>query len=107
MDLGDAVQRALSELRQFDGEVLAAKDAAVEQAFPGSTVELRSGMAFQVDVIPATGTDYFTTNIEDGIVLADDALRDELARLYPDLWSRVERRRAFMSAIITARGYAG
>ena len=32
----------------------------------GSTTELRSGMAFQVDVIPATGTPYFTTNIEDG-----------------------------------------
>ena len=38
---------------------------------PGSTIELRSGMAFQVDIIPATGTPYFTTNIEDGIALAD------------------------------------
>ncbi len=66
--------------------------------YPGSTVELRSGMAFQVDVIPATGTDYFTTNIEDGIVLADAALRDQLARRFGDLWSRVERRRDFMSA---------
>ena len=37
----------------------------------GSSTELRSGMAFQVDIIPATGTDYFTTNIEDGIALAD------------------------------------
>ena len=46
---------------------------------PGSPIELRSGMAFQVDVIPATGTDYFTTNIEDGIALADEALRSELA----------------------------
>jgi hypothetical protein len=63
----------------------------------GSTVELRSGMALQVDVIPATGTDYFTTNIEDGIVLADTALRDALGRQYPELWSRVERRRAFMA----------
>ena len=66
--------------------------------YRGSTVELRSGMALQADVIPATGTEYFTTNIEDGIVLADDALRGELVRRYPDLWSRVERRRAFMSA---------
>ena len=40
---------------------------------PGSTIELRSGMAFQVDIIPATGTDYFTTNIEDGLALADEA----------------------------------
>ena len=34
--------------------------------FPGSTIELRSGMALQCDIIPATGTPYFTTNIEDG-----------------------------------------
>ena len=64
---------------------------STRRSAPGSTIELRSGMALQVDVIPATGTEYFTTNIEDGIALADDALRDELARRYPDLWSRVER----------------
>jgi Creatinase/Prolidase N-terminal domain len=63
-----------------------------------STIELRSGMALQVDVIPATGTEYFTTNIEDGIVLADGGLRDQLSQRYPDLWSRVQRRRDFMSA---------
>jgi len=63
----------------------------------GSTIELRSGMAFQVDVIPATGTEYFTTNIEDGIALADAPLRDELARRFPDAWARVQRRRQFMA----------
>jgi hypothetical protein len=61
-----------------------------------SPIELRSGMAFQVDVIPATGTAYFTTNIEDGIALADGALRLELATRYPDAWARIEARRAFM-----------
>ena len=40
-----------------------------------SRVELRSGMALQVDVIPGTGTDYFTTNIEDGMALADASAR--------------------------------
>jgi Xaa-Pro aminopeptidase len=64
--------------------------------FAGSTVELRSGMAFQVDVIPATGTDYFTTNIEDGIVLADATLRAELAGAHPDAWARIQARRRFM-----------
>jgi hypothetical protein len=64
---------------------------------PGSTIELRSGMAFQVDVIPATGTDYFTTNIEDGIALADASLRAELAAAYPDAWERIQARRRFMS----------
>jgi Xaa-Pro aminopeptidase len=64
---------------------------------PGSTIELRSGMAFQVDVIPATGTEYFTTNIEDGLALADETLRSEFATRYPDAWSRIRARRAFMA----------
>jgi Xaa-Pro aminopeptidase len=63
---------------------------------PGSSVELRSGMALQVDIIPATGTDYFTTNIEDGIALADDALREKFAAGYPDAWTRIQSRRRFM-----------
>ena len=63
---------------------------------PGSDIQLASGMALQVDIIPATGTDYFTTNIEDGIALADDDLRAELSARYPDAWRRIEARRAFM-----------
>ena len=72
-------------------------DEWIESPFyAGSTVELRSGMAFQVDVIPATGTDYFTTNIEDGIALADTTLRAELASSYPEAWARIQARRRFM-----------
>ena len=64
---------------------------------PGSTIPLASGMALQVDIIPATGTDYFTTNIEDGIALANAPLREAFAAGYPDAWARIESRRAFMS----------
>jgi Xaa-Pro aminopeptidase len=63
----------------------------------GSRTELRSGMYLQVDVIPATGTPYFTTNIEDGVALADATLRAELAARYPEMWDRIQRRRAFMA----------
>lgn len=63
---------------------------------PGSRIELRSGMVMQVDIIPATGSPYFTTNIEDGIALADASLRATLAATRPDMWERVQRRRAFM-----------
>lgn len=54
-------------------------------------------MAMQVDVIPATGTDYFTTNIEDGIAFADESLRADLAERYPAAWRRIQLRRQFMS----------
>jgi Xaa-Pro aminopeptidase len=63
----------------------------------GSTIELRSGMAFQVDIKPATGTEYFTTNIEDGIALADEPLREAFAARYPAAWSRIQARRRFMN----------
>ena len=65
--------------------------------FPGSRVELRSGMALQCDIIPATGTPYFTTNIEDGLALADETLRAELAAGYPEAWERIRARRRFMA----------
>lgn len=64
--------------------------------FKGSGIPLRSGMAIQADVIPATGTPYFTTNIEDGIAIADEALRDEIAHKYPEAWKRIMARRRFM-----------
>ena len=67
---------------------------------PGSKVELRSGMALQVDVIPATGTDYFTTNIEDGVALADTSLRRAFATEYPAAWQRIEKRRRFMTDLL-------
>jgi hypothetical protein len=62
----------------------------------GSAFPLASGMMLQADVIPSTGTDYYTTNIEDGVVLADETLRDSLARDYPDTMARMQARRAFM-----------
>ena len=65
--------------------------------FPNSRVELRSGMTLQCDIIPATGTPYFTTNIEDGVALADESLRGEFAAAYPEAWGRIQMRRRFMA----------
>jgi hypothetical protein len=68
--------------------------------YAGSTEVLQSGMAFQVDVIPATGTAYYTSNIEDGIALADAELRAAFAHLYPEAWGRIQARRAFMQDVL-------
>lgn len=66
----------------------------------GSSIKLKSGMAMQVDIIPATGSDYHTINIEDGIALADEALRNELAQKFPETWQRIQARRKFMKEVI-------
>ena len=62
----------------------------------GSRGKLVSGMALQCDIIPATGTEYFTSNIEDGVALLDAAGRADFHARYPEAWNRIERRRAFM-----------
>lgn len=71
--------------------------------FKNSEIRLKSGMALQVDVIPATGTPYFTTNIEDGIALADENLRAEFERKYPEAWGRIQSRRRFMQDVLGIR----
>ena len=68
--------------------------------YAGSEVRLRSGMALQVDVIPASHSPYHTTNIEDGIALADFDLRQAFWRKYPAAWDRIQRRRNFMRSTL-------
>ncbi len=71
--------------------------------YKDSTVLFKSGMAIQVDVIPATGTPYFTTNIEDGIALADEELRIAFAQRYPEAWTRIQARRDYMQNVLGIR----
>ncbi|WJL96756.1 aminopeptidase P family N-terminal domain-containing protein [Microbacterium sp. ET2] len=64
----------------------------------GSDVQFQSGNAIQLDIIPmvASGA-HHTSQIEDGIVLADEQLRAELAEKYPGAWDRIQARRAMLS----------
>jgi len=62
----------------------------------GSSIPLRSGMALQMDIIPVSQGPLCTINAEDGIVLADEALRQQIASRYPDCWGRIGARQRFM-----------
>jgi len=64
--------------------------------YKGSKDTLRSGMALQADMIPKMSSDKFGNNLEDTVVLADKALRDNLRTQYPETCKRIERRRKFM-----------
>jgi hypothetical protein len=64
---------------------------------PGSAVPLRSGMALQADLIPLSRGPYCYSNAEDGLVLADQALRAQIASEFPLCWARMQSRRRFMT----------
>lgn len=63
--------------------------------YPQSEICLKSGMMLQMDIIPGI-PGYGGAGAEDGIVLADQELREELKQQYPDTWKRFERRRSYM-----------
>lgn len=67
--------------------------------YPGSTVPIRSGMVMQADVIPSSPV-YYSTRMEDGYALADEALRQELAASYPACYARCQQRRDFMRNVL-------
>lgn len=67
--------------------------------YPDSEIQVASGMAIQVDVIPQSAT-YFSTRMEDGIVIADADLRAQLRDLFPDCYERCQKRRSFMTKVL-------
>lgn len=67
--------------------------------FLGSDVRIHSGMAIQVDVIPSSPT-YFSTRMEDGVVIADEDLRHRLRKGFPECFARCEERRDFMINVL-------
>jgi hypothetical protein len=67
--------------------------------YPGSDVPLRSGMVIQVDVIPSSDV-YGSTRMEDGVVLADQTLQEELEKQFPACLQRCRQRRAFMRDVL-------
>jgi hypothetical protein len=62
----------------------------------GSDIPLASGMALQCDIIPTPMPAGAALNCEDSIVLADEALRGEIASRHPELWGRINRNRDLM-----------
>jgi hypothetical protein len=63
---------------------------------PGSMERIASGMPFQVDIIPTPMPAGWTLNCEDGVALADAALRAELRSRHPAVAARIEARRNYM-----------
>ncbi|HEY3282722.1 MAG TPA: hypothetical protein VGN26_10645 [Armatimonadota bacterium] len=68
--------------------------------YDGSSITLKSGMALQVDIIPVSKGPYWLANTEDGVVLADETLRSEIRRRFPEMWQRFQARRSFMQRVL-------
>jgi hypothetical protein len=104
---GDALHRLVHEALPFGefgiflnaGHLIHYDEWLSSPVYAGSTIPVRSGMVFQSDVIPSS-KQYFSARLEDGYAIADAALREDLARRFPDCMARCQARRRFLREVL-------
>jgi Xaa-Pro aminopeptidase len=77
------------------GHLSADEEWMSSPVYPQSTERIESGMLFQIDIIPSV-PGYGGVSCESGIFMADESLRKEIQETYPDIWARVQNRRAYI-----------
>lgn len=82
------------------GHMIAADEWVSTPFMSGSNVKLQSGNYIQFDLIISPKDPYFGADFEDGIVIADQALRDEIKELSPKAWQRFQRRREYIDKVL-------
>lgn len=104
---GGAVWSAMQAALPFDtfalflnpGHLIGLDEWMSSPISEGSDTPLASGMALQMDVIPSHPV-YASTRMEDGYVIADEALRADLAARFPAVAARCAARADFMRGVI-------
>jgi len=66
----------------------------------GSARTLPDGAYLQVDIIASNPDPVRTAICEDPVIVAGDALRDALKKEYPEVWARVQERRAAIRDVL-------
>ncbi|MGG5314562.1 M24 family metallopeptidase [Enterococcus sp. AZ072] len=77
------------------GHLVADEEWMSSPVYPESNEVLKSGMIFQIDIIPSIAG-YQGTSAEECVALADEALQTEIKTQYPELWARIQTRRNYL-----------
>ncbi|MGM0214167.1 M24 family metallopeptidase [Enterococcus sp. AZ109] len=77
------------------GHLVADEEWMSSPVYPDSQETLKSGMIFEIDIIPSI-PGYQGTSAEECVALADAQLQKEIKEQYPELWARIESRRQYI-----------
>jgi len=77
------------------GHLVAEEEWLCSPVYEGSKEILKSGMLLQIDIIPSV-KGYGGVSAESTVVLADDKLKEELQKQYPEVYERMCKRRDYI-----------
>ncbi len=77
------------------GHLTAEEEWLCSPVYEGSKEILKSGMIFQIDIIPSV-KGYGGTSAESTILLADEKMKKELEEQYPEVYARMRKRRDYI-----------
>ena len=77
------------------GHLCADEEWLSSPVYPESEEVLKSGMLFQIDIIPSV-SGFGGISCESGVMIADKELRDSIASEYPGIWDRIVKRQEYM-----------
>lgn len=81
------------------GHLVAEEEWLCSPLYEGSKEPLESGMILQIDIIPSV-PGYSGVGAESTVVLADETLRAQIAREYPEMYERMCRRAAYIKEVL-------
>lgn len=81
------------------GHLCADEEWLSSPVYPESREIIKSGMLFQIDIIPSV-KGYSGISCESGIMLADKDLINEIKKEYSYIWDRIDERRKYIKNIL-------
>lgn len=103
---GGVLRQLISDMLPFEqfavflnpGHLIHLDEWTSSPIYQDSTETIQSGMYMQIDIIPRSPR-FFSSRMEEGIVIADAELRNALQKQYPDVYRRCMARRRFMESL--------
>ena len=84
------------------GHLTAEEEWMSSPIYEESEERLKSGMIFQIDIIPSI-RGYVGVGAESTVLLASDQLKEELQKLYPEMFERMLKRKAYLEEVLGIR----
>ncbi len=81
------------------GHLTAEEEWMSSPIYEGSEEKLKSGMIFQIDIIPSK-SGMAGTGCESTVLLADENLKKDIQNEYPDMWDRMMKRLDYMKNVL-------